>query len=171
AEWIDAAVSDAAAAGARFVAPLMPVSDGPARRRIVEARAEVEPDAAEDFFDLVHHGGSFAAGDSVRNLLAAACRRANLSPFPYRARGPLEPAANAAVAARLEERAAESRDEHRASLLQATARWIDEVGRDLSVVARDGNFRKVFPFGPELAREAEAILVATAGRTGGAEAG
>ena len=169
--WIDAAVSDAAAAGARFLAPLVPVSDGPARRRIVEARAEIEPGAAEEFFDLVHHGGSFAVGDSVRDLLAAACRRANLATLPHRARGPLEPAANAAAAARLEEQAAETRDEHRASLLQATARWIDEVGRDLSVVARDGNFRKVFPFGPELARETEAILAETVKRTAGAEAG
>ena len=169
--WIDAAVSDAAAAGARFLAPLVPVSDGPARRRIVEARAEIEPGAADEFFDLVHHGGSFAVGDSVRDLLAAACRRANLATLPHRARGPLEPAANAAAAARLEEQAAETRDEHRASLLQATARWIDEVGRDLSVVARDGNFRKVFPFGPELARETEAILAETVKRTAGAEAG
>jgi hypothetical protein len=171
AEWIDAAVSDAAAAGARFLAPLLPVSDGLARRRIVEARAEVEPDAADDFFDLIHHGGSFAVGNSVRNLLAAACRRANLSAFPDRARGPLEPPANAAAAARLEERAAETRDEHRASLLHAAARWIDEVGRDLSVVARDGNFRKVFPFGPELARETEEVLVAAGGRATGAEIG
>jgi len=169
--WIDAAVSDAAAAGASFVAPLLPVSDGPARRRIVEARAEVEPDAADDFFDQVHHGGSFAVGDSVRSLLAAACRRANLPVLPLRARGPLEPAANAAAAARLEEWAAETRDEHRASLLQAAVRWIDEVGRDLSVVARDGNFRKVFPFGPELARETEEILAAAGGGASGAKIG
>jgi hypothetical protein len=171
AEWIDAAVSDAAAAGARFLAPLVPVSDGTARRRIVEARAEVEPDAADDFFDLVHHGGSFAVGDSVRNLLSAACRRANLSVFPSRARAPREPVANAAAAARLEERAAETRDEHRASLLQAAARWIDEVGRDLAAVARDGNFRKVFPFGPELARETEEILITGGPPAAGAEIG
>jgi len=171
AEWIDAAVSDAASAGACFLAPLGPAADGTARRRIVEARAEVEPDAADDFFDIVHHGGSFAVGDSVRTLLAAACRRANLSVFPTRAQGALEPAANAAAAARLEERAAETGDEYRASLLHAAARWIDEVGRDLSLIARDGNFRKVFPFGPELARETEEILIAAAGRTSAVESG
>jgi len=37
-------------------------------------------------------------------------------------------------------------------------RWIDDSRRDLAAVAREGNFRKVFPFGPDIAGEAEAAL-------------
>ena len=43
-------------------------------------------------------------------------------------------------------------DEHRVSLLYAAARWIDESGRDLDPVVREGNFRKVFPSAPALSR-------------------
>ena len=65
---------------------------------------------------------------------------------------------NSAATGRLEEMAQESgRDEHRAALLYAAARWIDESGRDLSLVVREGNFRTVFPFG-SLAQEAEAVF-------------
>ncbi|HYR46610.1 MAG TPA: hypothetical protein VER78_06355, partial [Thermoanaerobaculia bacterium] len=50
------------------------------------------------------------------------------------------------------------RDEHRASLLHAAARWIDESGRDLAPIVAEGNFRKIFPFVEEVAREAEAAF-------------
>ena len=81
---------------------------------------------------------------------------------PFRAEpvGLRESAKNAAAAARLEERAqAAHRDEHRAALLHAAARWIDESGRDLAAIAREGNFGKVFPFGEDIAREAEDALL------------
>ena len=47
--------------------------------------------------------------------------------------------------------------EHRAALLHGAARWIDEAGRDLAPVVREGNFGKVFPFGALIA-EAEAAF-------------
>ena len=49
-------------------------------------------------------------------------------------------------------------DEHRASRLHAAARWIDVCERDLAPILREGNFARAFPFGPELAREAEEAL-------------
>jgi hypothetical protein len=168
-EWIERAVAEAASAGARFVAPLWPVSDPAARRRIVEARTAIEPEAADSFFDRVHHGSALSADESARDILVDACKRFGVVSWPERARSASEPAANALAARRLEEKAAESRDEHRAALLHAAARWIDELGRDVSVIFRDGNLRKIFPFGADIAGEAEAILADSGDRGARAE--
>jgi hypothetical protein len=149
----------AAAAGAAFVAPLPPASDGEARRLAVEARAAEDPAAADGFFEQAHHGDW---GAKLPELLAAvreACSRRGLATQPPRPIGAGEPAVNAAAAADLEERAREAEhDEHRQALLHAAVRWIDESGRDLGAVVREGNFRKVFPFGADIAAEAEAAL-------------
>jgi hypothetical protein len=157
--WTDSAtsietiVADAAAAGAAFVAPLLPVLDGPARRLMVEARADVEPGTADAFFERIHHE---TLCDESAFRLSEACRRAGILDMPVRARAVSEPLANSAAAAHLEERAlAEKNDEHRAARLLAAARWVDELGRDLGVIVREGNLAKIFPFGPELARETE----------------
>jgi hypothetical protein len=150
---IDTIVADAAAAGAAFVAPLSPALDGPARRLMVEARADVEPAAADAFFERIHHE---TLCDESAFRLSDACRRAGILDMPVRARGVSEPLANSAAAAHLEERAfAEKNDEHRTARLLAAARWVDELGRDLGVIVREGNLGKIFPFGPELARETE----------------
>ena len=164
-DGIELAVSEAASAGARFVAPVWPVLDGTARRRIVETRAEIEPEAADDFFERLHHAGVAASPDEGRVALVAACRRFGLAVLPTRARGFREPSSNAIASAHLEEKAQlEERDEHRVALRHAAARWIDELGRDLAVIFREGNLRKIFPFGDELAGEAEAALEDSAGR-------
>lgn len=159
---LEEAVRRAIATGARFLAPILPDSGGQARRSIVEARGEAEPESAEQFFERVHHGDWEAeVGDGLRRLYDA-CARAGLSSVPPRPVGLSEPVGNAAAAGRLEEKArAMTHDEHRASLLHAAARWIDESGRDLARIAREGNFRKVFPFGPDLAREAEEAFTGT----------
>ena len=101
----------------------------------------------------------WAAGQdaAIRRFRSEAARR-GLATLPPRPLGQGEPAGNSAAAARLEERAQESAaDEHRAALYYAAARWIDESGRDLALVVREGNFRKVFPFGA-LTHEAEAAF-------------
>lgn len=151
---------DAAAAhGAVFVAPLSPASDGEARRLAVEARADEDPSTTDSFFERVHHAGW---GDDVPKALAAmreAVVRRGLRTLPARPRGEGEPAANSSAAAGLEERAAlPAAGEHLQALLHGAVRWIEESGRDLSAVVREGNFRKVFPFGPEAAQEVEAAL-------------
>jgi hypothetical protein len=79
--------------------------------------------------------------------------------MPPRPAGRGEPAGNRKAAARLEERAELSDPgEHRGALLYAAIRWIDESPRDLSAVAREGNFRKVFPFEGDVGQWAEAEL-------------
>jgi hypothetical protein len=148
----------AAAAGAHFVAAIAPAEDGEARRTIVEARAALEPAAADEYFRTVHHGDWAASVRSGLRRFREEARRRGLPAFPPRPRGEGEPEGNSAAAARLEERAVElEEDEHRSALLQAAARWIDESGRDLAPVVREGNFGKVFPFG-SLAAEAEAAF-------------
>ena len=88
--------------------------------------------------------------------------------LPPRAVGRREPPGNAAAAALLEERAElGGLDEHRTAQLQAAVRWIDESGRDLSAVAREGNFRKVFPFGGDLADGSRARAAGGAMTPGG----
>lgn len=152
----------AASASASFVSPLLPSRDGAARRLLVEARGELPPKLADDFFDCVHHRDWERELAAAHASLLEACTRVGITTVPPRPAGLGEPAGNAAAAARLEERARElARDEHRAALLHAAARWIDESGRDLSRVAREGNFRRVFPFGAELAHEAERALLET----------
>lgn len=153
-------VANAAAVGASFLSLLPLADDGQSRRLAVEAASAAAPERAEGFFERVHHGGSPAELRQARDRFREACAREGLELVPPRPVGLHEPAANAAAAARLEEKAqASSENEHRAALLHAAARWIDESGRDLAPIAREGNLPKVFPFGADLAREAEEALL------------
>jgi hypothetical protein len=158
---IEETVAAAAAGGALFLAPVPLADDGQVRRVAVEAACAASPEAADGIFERVHHGGSSDEMREAQERLWEACERAGMRPVPTRPVGLREPANNAAAAGRLEEKAqAASADEHRAALLHAAARWIDESGRDLASIAREGNFARVFPFGAEIAREAEEALVA-----------
>jgi len=152
-------LSEAVRAGARFVCVLSPAWDGPARRAAVDARACVDPGSAESFFERIHHTGSDAVIASAVASVRAACASRGLPALAPRARGRGEPPANARAAALLEERAlAAEADEHRAAMLHAAVRWIDESGRDLAPLHLEGNLRKVFPFGAALAAEVEAAI-------------
>ncbi|MGH9399115.1 MAG: hypothetical protein ACRD00_02010 [Thermoanaerobaculia bacterium] len=149
----------ASAAGAVFVAPLSPASDGEARRCAVEARAADDPASADGFFERVHHGDWLGELPGRLAAVRAAAVARGLLVLPPRPRGAGEPPANAAASSLLEQRAAQmGADEHRQALMHAAVRWIDESGRDLSALTREGNFRKVFPFGAEVAVEVEAAL-------------
>ncbi len=161
-EVVEDAVGRAAASGARFLASVPLAEDGQARRLALEAASASHPESSDGLFDLVHHG-DFAQASLAQERLRDCCARLGLATVPPRPVGLHEPAANAAAAGRLEEKAvAASGDEHRAALLHAAARWIDESGRDLAPIAREGNLGKLFPFGPDLAREAEEALLAGA---------
>lgn len=139
--------------GCRAVAAVSPRHDGDARRRLVEARGDVQ-----GFFERIHHLDWEAALPEAVRMVSSAVATAGLEAFPPRPSGLEEPKANARAAARLEERAASAPDDHRFALLHAAARWIDESGWDLKTVLAEGNFRKVFPFTPEIAAEAENAL-------------
>lgn len=143
------------AAGAGFAAPVAASGEADARRRLVEARARVDPAAADRFFEKVHHCDWAAEVRAGLDLFRREAARRGLGTMPPRPLGANEPPGNSAAAARLEERAREEEEnEHRAALFHAAARWIDESGRDLTRVVLEGNFAKVFPFGA-LAAEAE----------------
>lgn len=159
AETLDALLSEAAAGGAKAACALIPATDGESRRAIVEARGDLASDAADRFFEKIHHGDWSAPKAQRLAEVRALVRERGLALLPPRAVGRREPPGNAAAAALLEERAElGGLDEHRTTQLQAAVRWIDESGRDLSAVAREGNFRKVFPFGGEIAEDAESTL-------------
>jgi hypothetical protein len=158
---LEEAVRAATAAGASFLAPVPLAEDGGVRRVAVEAASAASPEAADGIFERIHHGGLTDELAEAHERLRDACVGAGLATVAPRPVGLRESAKNAAAAARLEERAqAAHRDEHRAALLHAAARWIDESVRDLAAIAREGNFGKVFPFGDDIAREAEDALLA-----------
>jgi hypothetical protein len=155
-------LDEAVGGGARFVCVLHPAWDGLARRLAVDARASVNPGAAESFFERIHHAGSEEAVAGALAAVRAACARRGLPAMPPRPRGRAEPEANARAASLLEERALSAEaDEHRAAMLHAAVRWIDESGRDLAHVLAEGNLRKVFPFGDVLASEVGAAISGT----------
>ncbi len=159
----DDAARRAALSGASFLAGVPLADDGLARRVALEAAALTTPESVETLFERVHHGAEPDEMRRAQDRLREACAREGLACVPPRPVGTREPAANAAAAARLEEKAeATSGDEHRAALFHAAARWLDESGRDLGPIAREGNLPKVFPFGADLAREVEEAL--TVGR-------
>jgi len=156
---LDALAAAAAEAGSVSLTAVAPQTDGESRRALVEARADAEPEEADAFFERVHHG---AWAEEVPRWLArarAVALRRGLAVLPPRPVGRGARAGNAAASARLEELAdARESEEHRAALAHAAVRWIDDAGRDLAAVAREGNFRKVFPFEKELAEAAEAAF-------------
>ncbi|HEY2798783.1 MAG TPA: hypothetical protein VGK26_12900 [Thermoanaerobaculia bacterium] len=157
---IESLVAEAAAAGARAATPLVPEADGEARRAIVEAHSLVgEAADTEAFFALIHHREWVAAMIERLPAVRSRCAARGLGLLPPRPIGPREPAGNAAASARLEEHAElDALAEHRAEALRAAVRWIDESGRDLAAVDREGNFRRVFPFDGDVAAEVEAAL-------------
>ena len=157
-EFLQPYLEQARSAGACFALAIVPAGTPEFRRLAVDARAAVEPAAAEGFFDTMHHAPWEAAVRVALEAAAATLRALDLSPLPPRPAAPSEPAGNWRAASRLEEAARGLTDEHRAARLQAAVRWIDACGRDLSAIHREGNFSRAFPFGPELAREAESAL-------------
>jgi len=152
-------LSEAAAGGARSATALIPETDGESRRAIVDAKAEADSEAADGFFERIHHGEWAPRMLERVAKIRATCAAHGLAVLPPRPVGRHEPPGNAAASARLEELAdLPGLSEHRAALLRAAVRWIDESGRDLAAVAREGNFRRVFPFDGEVAAEAETAL-------------
>ena len=161
-ELVEAAI----ASGAAAVVPVVPDLGGESRRAIVDARAQVDAGEGTDaFFEAIHHadwtGRMAAALEGVRALAASR----GVSVMPPRPRGRRQPRASWTAAARLEALAELERGgEHEASLLHAAVRWIDESPRDLGAIAREGNFRRIFPWRGAVADEAEAALLEEAPR-------
>src|SRR5262249_29600882 len=134
--------------------------DGDARRAVLEVRERLEPGVSEDVFELVHHANWDGEIEQAASLLRRRGAELGISTTVPRPVGALGPAANAAAAGRHEGRAGwfSARDEPHPSLLHAAARWSEESARDLAPIVAEGNFRKIFPFADEVAREAEAAF-------------
>jgi hypothetical protein len=159
--FLEHATAAASGAGAGFVAGLLLSGDGESRRRAVAARAIAEPGSEDRFFDRAHHGDWEGESRVALERLEELARQRGLANRPPRPKGASEPRINAAASGALEELAErESADEHRATMLRAAVRWLDELGRDLGPVVAEGNFRRVFPLGADIAPEVERALVA-----------
>ena len=156
---VEALAEAARSEGAASLTPVALALDGETRRAIVEAREAADPGGAQGFFELVHHGTwTDRLGERIARARVPA-RARGLRTMPPRPVGRAERPGNAAAAARLEELAERvESDEPRAALLYAAVRWIDGCGRDLAAVAREGNFRKIFPFAPDAVDAAEGAL-------------
>jgi hypothetical protein len=158
-EFLERVLDRCVRAGASFVAGITVADGGESRRRVVAARGLFDPEGEEAFFHRVHHGDWKGDSDRAVTRLREAARVRGLACRPPRPRGEAEPAGNAAASARLEELAdSEAASEHRAALLRAAVRWLDELGRDLKPVVAEGNFRKIFPFEAEIAPDVERAL-------------
>lgn len=162
-------VETAVASGAAAVVPVLPDLGGESRRAIVDARAGDDSPAAttddDGFFGEIHHRDWTRRLDEAvdgARFLAASLGAAAMPPRP---RGRRQPLASWTAASRLEALAELERGgEHEASLLHAAVRWIDESARDLGAIAREGNFRRIFPWRGAVADEAEAALLEEAAR-------
>ncbi|HEY7370203.1 MAG TPA: hypothetical protein VIA29_09970 [Thermoanaerobaculia bacterium] len=154
-----AALDAAAARGARFAVPLRPADDGDARRQAVEALSGVDPAGADRLFERLHHRDWASELPAAEAVFAREASRRGLTILPPRPVWEGESAGNANAADRLERVARERREnEPLSARYLAAARWVDECGRDLAAIHREGNFRKIFPFDGEIAAAAQAAL-------------
>jgi hypothetical protein len=156
-----AVLDSAAACGARFAVPLRPADDGDARRQAVEALSGVDSAGADRLFERLHHRDWASELPAAEEVFAREASRRGLAILPPRPVWDGESAGNAHAADRLERVARERREnEPLSARYLAAARWVDECGRDLGAIHREGNFRKIFPFDGDIAAAAEAALSA-----------
>jgi hypothetical protein len=143
-EFLERTAASARAAGARFLAPFELGGDGPSRAAIHSAYAALEPRDADAFFDAIHHRDwSRGTRESVGHLRRAAADAGLPARVPAIA-GAAEFSGNARLIEAIEI-AAETAGEPRASDLLAAARRLEDLGRDVEEIARDGNLRLLFP--------------------------
>ena len=143
-EFLERTAASARAAGARFLAPIELTGDGPSRAAIHAAYAALRPADADAFFDTIHHRDwSRGTRDAVAHLRRAAAEAGIPARVPALA-GAAEFSGNARLIEAIEI-AAETAGEPRASDLLAAARRLEDLGRDVEEIARDGNLRLLFP--------------------------
>ena len=125
---------------------------GAAGHRRGRVRA-TSPTGADRFFEVIHHGDW---PERLAGRVAAARKAASEQGPPAPAAAARRPGSSPGATGR-PRRGSRSGPSWRirastaARSCYAAIRWIDESPRDLSAVAREGNFRKVFPFDGEVA--------------------
>jgi len=157
ARFLERFLSAAAVHGARFVAPFSIAGDGASRAAVHADFARLHPESADAFFDAVHHreweSGARGARETFHEAAAAAGMPARVPFLAGRSDFP----ANARLIDAFETEA-ERAEEPRASRLLAAARRLEDLGRDVAGIAREGNLRLLWPSDSPEARAAERVL-------------
>ncbi len=155
--------SAAAAHGARFVVPFPVSGDGGSRAAIHADFARIHPGDADAFFDAIHHRDWEEGMRRARERFAAVAVRARLPTRVPALAGRADFAANARLI-EIFETEAERVEEPRASRLLAAARRLEDFGRDVAEIAREGNLRLLWaPDSPEGRTAAASLGGETAG--------
>jgi len=143
-EFLQRSLSAARSAGASFLAPFELRGDGATRAAIHADYAKLRPEEADAFFDAIHHRDWETHTREARAGLRRAAAEAGFSTRVPAIAGAAEFAGNARLVEAFEI-AAETAGEPRASDLLAAARRLEDLGRDVEEVARDGNLRLLWP--------------------------
>ncbi len=144
-------------AGAAFAAAYALAGDGPSRAAIHADFSQLDPARSDAFFDAIHHR-DFEEGtrDAAERFVEAAARAGVPARVPLLF-GRTDIEANLRVIDAFEEEA-RAGGEPRASALLAAARRVEDLGRDVADLEREGNLRLLWrPDSPE-ARLARAVL-------------
>ncbi|HET9795915.1 MAG TPA: hypothetical protein VFS34_15785 [Thermoanaerobaculia bacterium] len=156
-EFLEAFFARARDAGARFAVGFPLAGDGPSRAAIHADFAERHPGRADAFFDAIHHRDWDAGTRETAARFVEAAGRAGVPvrvPFLL---GGSEFEANVRLIDAFEEEA-RTGDEPRASALLAAARRVEDFGRDVADLEREGNLRILWPPDSPEARLARAVL-------------
>ncbi len=150
----------AAEAGAAFAAGFALSGDGPSRAAIHADFAERHPDRADAFFDAIHHRDWDAGTRQAAARFRAAAAIAGLPDRTPLLVGGGDHEANARLIDAFEEEARRG-EEPRSSALLAAARRVEDFGRDVADLEREGNLRLLWPPDSPEARVARLVLAGT----------
>jgi hypothetical protein len=151
----------AAESEASFAAGFSLSGDGPSRAAIHADFAERHPGRADAFFDAIHHRDWDAGSRESAARFRAAATSAGLPDRVPLLVGAGDAEANARLIDAFEEEARNG-EEPRASALLAAARRVEDLGRDVADLEREGNLRILWPPDSPEAKVARAVLAGTA---------
>jgi len=151
----------AAESEASFAAGFSLSGDGPSRAAIHADFAERHPGRADAFFDAIHHRDWDAGSRESAARFRAAAASAGLPDRVPLLVGAGDAEANARLIDAFEEEARNG-EEPRASALLAAARRVEDLGRDVADLEREGNLRILWPPDSPEAKVARAVLAGTA---------
>jgi hypothetical protein len=147
----------AAKAEAAFAAGFALSGDGPSRAAIHADFARRHPGRADAFFEAIHHRDWEAGTRRAAARFRAAAGRSGLSDRVPLLVGAGDHEPNVRLMDAFEEEARNA-GEPRASALLAAARRVEDLGRDVADLEREGNLRLLWPPDSPEARVARAVL-------------
>jgi hypothetical protein len=156
-EFLTGFFASALAARAMFAVPFEISADGPSRAAIHSDFARLHPDSADSFFHAIHHKDWDSGVAKARDRFRALSQSTELSSRVPTIFGRSDFEANVRVVDALE-READAADEPLASRLLAAARRLEDLGRDLTEIGREGNIRLLWPSDSFEGRVAAGVL-------------